>query len=115
MIDSVKSYARRSGCFHFLTFGIVTLFCCATSTAQDFRISDFHLDANGKAQLRHSSETNSYYILYRSGTLSNIANPIEMALGTNGIATLSDPTLPNSSSAIFYRVGRVPVAQPLDT
>ena len=47
-----------------LSFGLVILL------AQDFRITDLSIGANGKVSLRHTADTNFYYILYRGAAIT---------------------------------------------
>ena len=60
--------------------------------AEDFRITDFSLDATGKIRLRHLADANSYYILNRGDTVVSIALPVDLKLGQAGQGELTDPS-----------------------
>jgi hypothetical protein len=81
---------------------------------QGFHIQDLKLDPAGRIHVSYPSDTNSYYILYRGRTATNVALPVSMALGISPQGTLDEPNRINSAAVAFYRVRQVPIAQPLD-
>src|ERR1051325_8447997 len=87
-------------------------FLVATAQAQSLRITDVRLGAQRDLQFSYASDTNSYYILQQGNSVTNISTPIQLKLGTNGEAQFITPA---TSAASFYRLRKVPVAQPLDT
>jgi RHS repeat-associated protein len=83
------------------------------SGAQEFRVSDIALDAQGRVTLQHEANTNSYFILLRGTEITNIRTATDLALATGTVGTLSDSTPPPSSG--FYRVLGVPLNAPFDS
>ena len=98
-----------------VALGALTLLCgLAVWAGQELRIGQFGLEG-GRARVRHTSDTNSYYILYRGREVTAITLAVDAALGQDPEGQLSDPFLPGQNTGAFYRVRQLPVAQPLDT
>jgi hypothetical protein len=85
------------------------------AVGEEFRV-EVALDLTGKLNLRFASETNCYYILYQGESLTNITVPRAMLMGQNGadrfVVALQPPANPGSA---FFRIGKVPINQPLDS
>src|SRR5262249_18531958 len=89
-------------------------FCVAILLAQDFRITEISA-LNGKVILRHTADTNYYYILYRGDVITNIVLASDMAVATNTVGELADQVAPSGSNNAFYRILAVPIIQPRDS
>lgn len=85
----------------------------AAAAAQDFRIIGIQVDPQGNLRVRHESSSSAYFILYRGDTVTDIRVRRGMALGSAAAGELSD--LAPGPATAFYRIKRVPLAQPLDT
>ncbi|MGE4180793.1 MAG: RHS repeat-associated core domain-containing protein [Limisphaerales bacterium] len=83
------------------------------ATAQQPRIEDYAIGANGRLVLRHDSDPDSYYILRKGEQVHAILTARDVQAGVSGVGQLSDST--PLGGAAFYRVQRVPVSAPLDT
>src|SRR5262249_54891011 len=59
------------------------------------------------------TNTRAYYILYRGDSVTNITQPVAMALA-GGHPTLTDRTSMAANDTVFYRIRAVPRTQPLD-
>src|SRR5436190_8684094 len=81
--------------------------------AQAFSITNFNLVLNGPRTAQFSADAASYYILYSGTIVTNVSQPIAMALGTSGSLSLQDAS--PQTAAQFYRVARIPLTQPLDS
>jgi len=81
--------------------------------AQAFSITNFDVVLNGPRTAQFSADTASYYILYSGTVVTNVAQPVAMALGTSGSLSLQDAS--PQVAAQFYRVARIPLTQPLDS
>ncbi len=83
----------------------------------EFRITDIVIPPDGKPLIHHTADTNFYYILLAGNQITNISSTAGMALpsGTNGLGQLNDFASAFTNSARFYRVRKVPIAQPLDS
>lgn len=81
--------------------------------AQAFSITNFSVVTSGPRIAQLSADASSYYILYSGTTVTNITQPIALALGTAGALTLQD-TSPQLA-AQFYRAAQIPLTQPLDS
>jgi hypothetical protein len=79
-----------------------------------FLITEIICASNSVPRLKYLSDTNYYYILY-SGGLTNIVLPTAAALGTAGMGELAATNTCHDRQALFFRVRRVPLSQPLDT
>src|SRR5205814_10440454 len=82
--------------------------------SQPFRVNSVSLDAFGQVHVRHESQTNSYYLLYQGTNVTDISTPVAAALGTTGTNELI-AQITSGTRAVFFRIGQVPVASPLDT
>jgi len=94
--------------------GGILLSCIGQTPAQTFRIVDVNVSPLSRVEVRHESDTNFYYILYRGREITNIAVAATMAFGVSGEGVLIDPTPASTNTSAFYRVRRVPIDQPLD-
>jgi hypothetical protein len=81
--------------------------------AQDFSITNFSVAVSGARTAEFGADASSYYILYGGTVMTNISQPISLALGPAGALSLQD-TSPQLS-AQFYRVAQIPLTQPLDS
>jgi hypothetical protein len=81
--------------------------------AQAFSLTNFSLLASGPRTIQFGGDASFYYILYSGSDVTNITQPVTMALGTAGSITFQD-TSPQLA-AQFYRVAQIPLSQPLDT
>jgi hypothetical protein len=81
--------------------------------AQSFRVTELAFDATGQVTIKHESDTNSYYILYRGDTVTTIHQPTNMALGLPGTNVFSESA--RGAASGFFRPWRVPLTQPHDT
>jgi len=98
----------------FLFFGMLSPYSPGQiSWAQDALITSFRIAADGRFMLEHAANADSYYILLRGDQVSSIATPKDLQFGVTERGQLRDPDLP--AQAKFYRVRRVPLANPLDT
>ncbi|HEV8542044.1 MAG TPA: hypothetical protein VGR78_06615, partial [Verrucomicrobiae bacterium] len=90
----------------------------AALRAQNFRITSVGLNTNvglnGQAEftVTHESAPDSYYLLYRGPSPTNIPQVVALALGQNGSGELKDQA--RRDGAAYYRVRQVPQAQSLD-
>lgn len=92
---------------------LLVAFAALSGSAQDLRVTDPQLSADGIVTLSHAASTNAYYILYRGETLGSIAVPRDLQPGLLPIGVLTDrPPRPETA---FYRVREVPLEQPLDS
>ncbi len=71
------------------------------------------IGAGGRREINFTAGPSSYYILLRGSVVTNISQPVAMALGVSGPLQLRD-TSPQVAAG-FYRVFEVPQAFPLDT
>ena len=94
---------------------ITTLFDVGALVAQEFRITGIQIGPGGRAQIRHSSRIDHYYLLLRGTSPLDMTVAVKAALygGTNGL--LIDSTPISGTQMAFYQVHEVAVAQPLDT
>ncbi|HSU54213.1 MAG TPA: lamin tail domain-containing protein [Candidatus Dormibacteraeota bacterium] len=83
------------------------------AAGQSFSITNFNVALSGPRTIGFSADADSYYILYRGQVVTNISEPVKMALGISGSLTLQDSS--SQTAAQFYRVARVPLLQPLDS
>ncbi|MGA3284475.1 MAG: hypothetical protein ABSD57_08460 [Verrucomicrobiota bacterium] len=83
--------------------------------AEEFRI-ELSKDLAGNYDLYFPSDTNYYYVLYQGETLTKITEPCAMVLGQNGgghfVVTLPPP---GTAGSAFFRIGKVPIDQSLDS
>jgi hypothetical protein len=82
--------------------------------AQEFRIN-VTIGSDDKLHLRYPADPNYYYILSRGDTVTNIVLATGLALGEGPQGELADPVGAVTRPASFYRIRKVPIAQPLDT
>lgn len=75
----------------------------AVWAGQELRIVQFGLE-DARPQLRHSSETHSYYILYRGREVTGITLAVDAALGQEPEGRLGDPARLGPNASAFYRV-----------
>ncbi|MEW6157218.1 MAG: hypothetical protein AB1813_07270 [Verrucomicrobiota bacterium] len=71
------------------------------------------LDDQGRVAIHHTSATDFYYVLYRGEEVTKINLAVDLRFGGSEMGELRDSA--PAGSARFYRVQRVPVAQPMDT
>lgn len=69
---------------------------------------------NHEPRIRHTADSDSYFILYRGNSVTNITTVVDTRLGQGSHGELRDP-VPASQATAFYRVGQVPLKQPLDS
>jgi alpha-tubulin suppressor-like RCC1 family protein len=82
--------------------------------ASEFRITSKGVGADGKFRLSFTTTNSfSYFILYRGTEVTTIDQPVDATLGPF-VFQLSDPTPVSSNATAFYRVRAVPFGQPLD-
>lgn len=86
--------------------------CPPALVADDLRILQLTREADGLVRVSHNSTPDFYYILRRGAQVEQIQFPADAALGLSGTGLLRDAAVPGG--AAFYRVQRVPVAEPLD-
>ncbi|HKS38707.1 MAG TPA: hypothetical protein VJW76_16050, partial [Verrucomicrobiae bacterium] len=97
------------------TFWALALVCgLVQSRAQEFRVSNAEIDSRGQLTVLYPSTTDSYYLLYRGDTLTNILAVAALGLGQDGSGLLSDSATIDGASQAYYRVRQVPLAQSLD-
>ena len=75
---------------------------------QSFSITNFSVAPFGTRNVEFEADASSYYILYRGSVVTNIDQPIALALGLWGALTLQD--LSTQTDAQFYRVARIPLS-----
>ena len=80
--------------------------------AQDFRVDPAFLDG-GRFGVRVAATPSDYYVLRRGTSPLDIAQAVDLRLGTVGNLTLADSE-PASNGARFYRLERRPVTNPGD-
>jgi Rhodopirellula transposase DDE domain len=111
----------QTGRVHFralaLLAAVVLFETLRSSIAQELRVTQVAIDAQGRFTVRHGADTNAYYVLRRGAAVTNIVRPVDVALGEardsqTAEGRLSDIT-PLAGQA-FYRVQRVRLDQPLD-
>jgi hypothetical protein len=83
--------------------------------AQELRVTGVSVGPDGRFHLQHLADTESYYILYRGDSLTNIVLPLDSAIGQASQGQLGDLTATASRGSAFYRVRKIPLNQPLDT
>src|SRR5688572_32963451 len=91
-----------------LCFGLILgLFHTIQPAAQDFQILGIQIGPGGRAQIRHSSRTEHYYLLLRGASPLNMTVAVKASLfgGTNGV--LIDPTQVSCAEMAVYRVCEV--------
>ncbi|PYK02914.1 MAG: hypothetical protein DME23_00705 [Verrucomicrobia bacterium] len=94
---------------------ILTLVCARVpATAQDFRVTEIAINAQGQLTVSHPSVSSAYYLFYRGDGVTNINQVVELKLGQDGTGQLTDPTRADSSPQAYYRVLQVPRDQSLD-
>jgi hypothetical protein len=82
--------------------------------ASEFRITSQGVDGDGRFRLSFTTTNSfSYFILYRGTEVTNIHQPVDATLGPF-IFQLSDPTPVTSHATVFYRIRAVLLAQRLD-
>ncbi|MFN0069753.1 MAG: hypothetical protein ACKVYV_19215 [Limisphaerales bacterium] len=89
------------------------LLFAATAGAQEFRIVRAELDAGGRPRVQVPGNTNSYFILRRGESVTDVRLPVHVTLGAPGAVMLTDSR--RTRDATFLRVQRVPVDAPLDS
>jgi hypothetical protein len=94
---------------------LVCAACVPVLTAQELRITDFTIAPGGRPTLHFGSDSNSYYILYRGNTITNIAHPVDVRMGQADQGQLVDPSFAATNASAFYRIRQVPLNQPLDS
>jgi hypothetical protein len=77
-----------------------------------FQITSFSLNPAGSFQVEHPTNTNSYYVLFRGPTLTDINTPVSLSLGTGTSVQLLDTNL--IAPTAFYRVQEVLKTESLD-
>jgi hypothetical protein len=98
---------------------LTTLFAAAVTTnlqqvrAQPFSITNFTAPSYGPRTAQLGADAASYYTLYTGSNVTNINQPIALALGTAGSLSMQDTT--PQVGAQFYRVAQIPLTQPLDS
>ena len=97
-------------------FGAGTLLFLAPSLAQDFLIATVSLDESNRPRLEFEGDTNSYYVLYRGYTVTNVTTPIVLKFGTdaNGVLVDAEP-FDGQSATRFFRIRKIPLVLPMDT
>jgi hypothetical protein len=96
-------------------FGAGLFSFLAPALGQDFSIMTISLDADSRPQLEFESETNSYYVLYRGYSVTNLT-PIVLKLGADANGALVDPVPFQSQSLTrFFRLREIALAAPVDT
>src|SRR5438128_6941737 len=94
------------------------LISASMSYAQEFQITEIGLTPQGGVVVRHPSDTNSYYILYRGDAVTEIVFPVDMALGEPAVLANSAGRLADHAplaETAFYRVLKIPLSQPRDS
>ncbi len=86
----------------------------APAVAGDFRITAQSTNPDHSRTI-FFTQTNSqaYYILYRGDSMTNISQPVDVALASH-FPRLTDHTRLASKATMFYRIRAVPRTQPLD-
>ena len=94
---------------------LLGMFCLLSPVRDAWGLSldTISIGAGGRREVNFSGNPASYYILYRGTVVTNISQPITMALGAAGVLQLRD--ISAQAAAGFYRVLEVPQNQPLDT
>ncbi len=100
---------------HWIVVGALLLTLAVSiqsSRAQTF-ITNFTVAVTGTRTVQFAANVNSYYILYSGSVVTNVNQPIAIALGSPGELQFQDaaPQL----DAQFYRVAEIPQSQPLDS
>ncbi|EEF57824.1 lamin tail domain-containing protein [Pedosphaera parvula] len=96
--------------------GVAVCLGLGLCAGQAFQITSTDFAGGGHFRMEHEANTNSYYILYRGTTLTNIDTPVSMALGVGVTGQLVDTNvnLMLSNEMAFYRVLEVPLTDPMD-
>jgi hypothetical protein len=76
---------------------------------QPFSITNFSMVLYGPRTAQFSADAASYYILYSGTIVTNVAQPVAMALGIAGSLSLQDPS--PQVAARFYLNGPLAVGQ----
>ncbi len=94
----------------------VFLLLAVCAAAQDFRIADAQLTADGRLRVRHVGRTDAYYLLLRGDSPTEVTTVTDLKLGSVGTGELTDPRpVPSLTAAAFYRVREVSRSAPLDS
>jgi hypothetical protein len=78
------------------------------------RILEVEIDGQGLAHVRFRSNPAFYYRLYRATHPLPVGPPIGIAIGTNGISEIIDPSPPAGADPTFYLLENQPFVEPLD-
>jgi len=83
--------------------------------ADGFRLLGISAARAAPVRVFYPADTNHYYILH-AAALTNLSalTPTNLTLGTSGVGVLTGPTNPATAGGTIFRVGRVPISQPLD-
>ena len=104
-------------CVFARALALLAVFCCLTgfeSVAQSLTVQP-KLSVDGHMTVRFTGRSDSYYILYRGGTVAAITSPTALKLGAAGAVELTDPASATGRASAFYRVGEIPLSAPIDT
>lgn len=104
---------RKSICRLLATaLGALTL---TPAMAQDFHITAAGFDSARRPVLEFQNDTNSYFVLYRGDTVTNLS-PIVLELGADAGGMLVDPeSFDGENATRFFFIHKVPLAAPVDT
>lgn len=91
------------------------LLVAGVADAAEPRISDIRVDPDGRARVTIAADTNSYYVLYRGETVTDIRLVSQLGLGAAVSVQLVDSQAPAPATARFYRVEQIPLNQPKDS
>ena len=85
------------------------------ASAAELVVSAPQVGSDGRFSARAPADAASYYVLIRGSQVTQIQSPVALALGAATPVVLTDPDATVNRATAFYRVQRVPLAQPLDT
>lgn len=93
---------------------VTLVFCCLQRVpAQSLQVTNVAINAQSKFTVRFPSAADSYFILNRGPSVSNVTSPISMVLGQSGGGQLTDTVV--AVGAAFFNVQKVPLTAPHDT
>ena len=78
--------------------------------AQEFSISNIFVGS--ETRITYPSQPEFYFVLFKGESPIELDRAVDLALGMTGVGEVSDRE--SGGGVAFYRVGKVPVSQPLD-
>ncbi len=96
-----------------LTLAALMLWSRPPASAEGFHLTKAFMNEQSELTVEFPSDTNCYFILERSSTLTGLTNAVALALGTTGAGRLADTNPP--VGAAFFRIEKVPLSSPQAT